>query len=149
MNLISWNCRGGGNTRTVREVVTFIRSHSPVLVFLCETRQSKERMKKHRSRFGLKGFDGVDRNGNSGGLALYWHESLMVNVVFSNQRCIDAHVKLGTDEDTWCLTCVYGEPRVEDRHNMWSLLNNMSAQSDMSWLVVGDFNECMWEFEHL
>lgn len=63
--------------------------------------------------------------GNSGGLALYWYESLKVEVVFSKQRCIDAHVRLGPDEIMWRLT--YGEPRAEDRHNMRTLLNNLSS----------------------
>uniref|UniRef100_A0A8R7V1H3 Endonuclease/exonuclease/phosphatase domain-containing protein n=1 Tax=Triticum urartu TaxID=4572 RepID=A0A8R7V1H3_TRIUA len=59
---------------------------------------------------------------------------------------MDAYVKLGPDDAMWRLTCVYGEPRVEDRHNIWTMLNNMSTQSDLPWLVVGDFNECMWDF---
>lgn len=96
----------------------------------------------------MRGFDGVNSNGNSGGLALYWHETLSVDVVFSNERCIDAHIRAGPDEAPWRLTCVYGEPRVEDRHLMWSLMQDLCARSDVPWLVVGDFNECMWDFEH-
>lgn len=84
-------------------------------------------MRKYRARFGLKGFHGMDNNGNSGGLALYWHESVKVEVVFSNQRCIDAQIRLGPEKIVWRLTCVYGEPRVEDKHNMWTLLNNLSS----------------------
>lgn len=149
MNLLSWNCRGGGNSWTVRDLATLVKSHSPTIVFLCETRQSVSKMKRYRARLGLQGFDGVDSNGNSGGLALYWHESLTVEVKFSNARCIDAVVNAGPDVPPWRLTCVYGEPRVEYRHLMWSLLKNMCASSDLPWLVVGDFNECMWDFEHV
>ena len=42
-------------------------------------------MKRYRARLGLRGFDGVDNDGNSGGLALFWHETLSVDVVFANQ----------------------------------------------------------------
>ena len=83
-----------------------------------------------------------------GGLALYWHENLNVEVKFSNARCIYAHVQAGPDEQPWRLTCVYGVLRVEDRHLMWSLMQNFCANSDLPWLVVGDFNECMWDFKH-
>lgn len=31
---------------------------------------------------------------------------------------------------------------------MWSLMQDLCAKSDLPWLVVGDFNECMWAFEH-
>lgn len=73
-------------------------------------------MKRYRTRFRLKCFDGINSEGNSGGLALYWHESLMVDVVFMSHRCIDAHVAMGVEGNTWRITCVHGEPGVEDHH---------------------------------
>lgn len=47
------------------------------------------------------------------------------------------------------MTCVYGEPRVENRHLMWSKLLNLKGTNDLPWLVVGDFNEALWGFEHM
>ena len=113
MNVISWNCWGVGNPRTVRDLVSLVQAHSPSIVFLCETRQSKNKMKRLRSRLGLSGFDASDNVGLSDGLALYWHESLSLDVKTINERYIDAYV---TTEPPWRLTCVYGEPRMEDRH---------------------------------
>ena len=60
MNLLSWNCRGGGNSRTVRDLVSLVQAHFPSIVFLCETRQSKNKMKRLRARLGLRGFDAFD-----------------------------------------------------------------------------------------
>jgi hypothetical protein len=48
----------------------------------------------------------------------------------------------------WRLTCVYGEPRVENRHTFWEALQNLCMESDLPWLVFGDFNECLWPEEH-
>ena len=31
---------------------------------------------------------------------------------------------------------------------MWSILRDLHRQSDLPWVVVGDFNEAMWSFEH-
>jgi hypothetical protein len=45
--------------------------------------------------------------------------------------------------------CVYGEPRVEDHHNMWDKLRQLKTISNLSWLVLGDFNEAIWQEEHL
>ena len=125
MNLLSWNCRGGGNTRTVRELATLCQSHSPTLVFLCETRQKADKLKRIRARLGLKGFCGVDSNGMSGGLALYWHESYDVQILDKKERYIDALVRIHPDAEQWRATCVYGEPRVENRPAMWSALQNL------------------------
>ena len=148
MNVLSWNCRGAGNPRTVRDLVSLVQTHSPSIVFLCETRQSKNKMKRYRSRLGLSGFEASDSDGLSGGLALYWHESLSLDVKTINKRYIDAYVTTAPGEPPWRLTYVYGEPRTEDRHRVWSILRDLHRQSDLSWVVVGDFNEAMWSFEH-
>ena len=44
---------------------------------------------------------------------------------------------------------MYGEPRVENRHLMWSKLQALSNTSECPWLVIGDFNEALWDFEHM
>ena len=148
MSSSSWNCRGAGNPRTVRDLVSLVQTHSPSIVFLCETRQSKNKMSRYRARLGLRGFDASDSVGLSGGLALYWHESLSLDVKEINERYIDAYVTGTAGEPPWRLTCVYGEPRTEDRHRMWSLLRDLHQKANMPWVVVGDFNEAMWSFEH-
>ena len=148
MNLLSFNCRGGGNPRTAGEIVTLVQSHSPTLVFLCETRQKKEKIKRLRGRLGLRGFAGMDSEGLSGGLALFWHETMEVEVLEVTDRYIDVLVRLSDDEPQWRLTCVYGEPRVENRHLMWTKLCDLHGLFDLPWIVAGDFNECLWSFEH-
>lgn len=32
---------------------------------------------------------------------------------------------------------------------MWRKLQSLYTTSDLPWLVIGDFNECLWDFEHL
>ncbi|XP_073363239.1 uncharacterized protein [Aegilops tauschii subsp. strangulata] len=40
MTVLSWNCRGLGQPRTVQELVCLVHTYKPKLVFLSETRQS-------------------------------------------------------------------------------------------------------------
>ena len=63
-------------------------------------------------------------------------------------RFIDTKVKFKEGDDVWRLTCVYGEPTVENRHMMWDKLQNLKAKSDLPWIVVGEYNEAPWGFEH-
>jgi hypothetical protein len=77
---LGWNCRGVGNKPTVRELVDLVKANRASIVFLCETRQKSEKVRKLRSRLGLKGFVGQDSDGLSGVLALFWDENLMVDV---------------------------------------------------------------------
>jgi hypothetical protein len=104
-------------------------------------------MKRLRNRFGLRGYTGIDSEGMSGGLALYWNESIQVDVEEVTSRYIDVLVQ-ASDGPRWRLTCVYGEPRVEHRQLMWDNIMALRSRHDLPWLVVGDFNECMWSFEH-
>lgn len=47
------------------------------------------------------------------------------------------------------MTFVYGEPRVENMHIMWDHLTRLRGVSEDPWLVCGDFNETMWQHEHM
>lgn len=148
LNCLSWNCRGGGNAITIRDLESLTKANDSRIVFLCETRQREERMRRHCRRLGLRGFTGVSSNGNSGGLALYWDDSLFVEVQDTSDRYIDAHVRVSPEDPLWRLTCVYGEPKAENRHHMWSKLQELKQKSNLPWLIVGDFNEALWQFEH-
>jgi hypothetical protein len=48
------------------------------------------------------------------------------------------HVRITEDAPVWRLTCVYGEPRTENRHEMWNLMRKLKMQSDLP---------CSWRFQ--
>jgi endonuclease/exonuclease/phosphatase family metal-dependent hydrolase len=43
---------------------------------------------------------------------------------------------------------VYGEACTQDRHIIWELLRRLKPLSGAPWMLIGDFNEAMWSFEH-
>jgi hypothetical protein len=86
-------------------------------------------------------------DGKGGGLALYWREDLNVNLVSFGKNHIDVRV-IQPNSQTWRCTFVYGEPKVQDRPQMWSLLKSIKTNMKEPWLMVGDFNEAMWQHEH-
>jgi hypothetical protein len=109
MNCVSFNCRGSGNAPTARELAVISQVWRPSIFFLCETRQNKNKVRRLRHRLGLKGFAGNSSNGLSGGLALFWHEQISVQVQLVNERVIDAYVRVSPTTPQWRITCVYGE----------------------------------------
>jgi hypothetical protein len=122
MNCLSLNCRGCGNVATIRELEVLIKTHIPKMVFLCETRQKSRRMEKLKRMFGMGGYVGYDSDGMSEGLALFWHESMQVDVKEVNGWYIDVFIRESVSSPQWHATFVYGEPSTDQRHNMWSLL---------------------------
>ena len=149
MNCIGWNCRGCGNNATIRELEVLVKTHIPKFLFLCETRQKSDRVERMRRRLGLSGFAGCDSDGMSGGLALFWHESLHVEVKEVTARYIDVHVCESVSGPRWHATFIYGEPRTDQRQHMWDALCALRATSDLPWFLMGDFNEALWQHEHL
>jgi hypothetical protein len=59
------------------------------------------------------------------------------------------YVRDSPNAPQWHITCVYGEPRVKDRHRMWETLPHMKTLSSLPWFVVGDFNVALWQEEHI
>ena len=148
MNALAWNCRGVGNPRTVRDLAAFVQSYHPKLVFLSETRQSEEQMQQLRWRLGLKGCLARSCVGRSGGVALFWEESLIVNLVTISDKAIDVSVQECPASPVWRITFIYGEPRVQDRHLTWEFMKRIKFRDSNPWVMMGDFNETMWQFEH-
>lgn len=90
----------------------------------------------------------VKGDGKGGGLALYWGEGMKVELLSYGMHHIDVHIREGEDAPIWRATFVYGEAKVQNRRNMWTLLRRIKDKSENPWLMIGDFNEAMWQGEH-
>jgi hypothetical protein len=148
MTTLRWNSRGLGQAATVQELVCLVQTYKPSLVFICETRQSKVRVENLKFRLGMKGCFQAKGEGKGGGIALYWTEEVLVDLLSFSNCHIDAHISGGPYDHMWRGTFVYGEPKSSDRHKMWDAIRAIKPNSDKPWLMMGDFNEAMWQEEH-
>jgi hypothetical protein len=149
MSILSCNCRGLEQSSIVQELCALSRAKSPSsMIFLMETHRSAQCALNLRWRLGLKNSVGVNSVGQGGGIALFWHESLKIVLLGMNPHFIDVQVKDVSLNFCYRVTFVYGEPRVESRHLMWEMLRSLRLVSNLPWMVMGDFNETMWGFEH-
>ena len=81
-------------------------------------------------------------------LHFFWDESVCVSLLSKGEHYIDVLVSDSPDSAPWRATFVYGEPRTENRRDMWELLRSLSGAWAGPWMVLGDFNEAMWQYEH-
>ena len=137
-----------GNPRTVHELCNLVKLHHPKLFFLSETRMSANRVKNLRWKLGLKNCLAANSDGLSGGLVLFWDENISVTLLSQGERYIDVLVVENPDGVPWRATFVYGEPRVENRSDMWERLRSLCDVWAGPWMLIGDFNEAMWQHEH-
>lgn len=148
MKLLSWNCRGLGQPRTVQELVQLVSAHRPSIVFISETRQNKDRVNGLKWRLGLKNCTLHDGRGKGAGIALYWDESVQIKKLSVGPRYMDVLIKNSPNDQWWRRTFVYGEPKAHERIHMWNLLRRIKHNANAPWLVIGDFNETQWQSEH-
>lgn len=81
MNTLAWNCRGLGNSRTIHDLCDLVKSLHAKIVFLSDTRMSASRVSNLRWRLGFRNCLPVSSSGLSGGLALFWDDSIKVNLL--------------------------------------------------------------------
>jgi hypothetical protein len=117
-------------------------------VFLSETRQQKDRVSNIRVRLQLSNCFIMDGQGKDGGLALYWSDLIKVDILLYDMHHIDTLIWDGNHHAAWRGTFIYGEPRAQDRHIMWELIRRIKPRSQAPWVMIGDFNEALWQSEH-
>ncbi|KAM0844151.1 hypothetical protein ACQ4PT_057243 [Festuca glaucescens] len=149
MSCMSWNNRGLGNQSAFRELRNIVKQEIPSLLFVMETKLSKERVESLQKTLGFAGCFGVASEGLSGGIALFWSTDVSVDLKNFSSCHIDVMVrKNDTSAKEWRLTGFYGAPRVEDRHHSWRFLQTLFAIKHSAWLCLGDFNETLYATEH-
>ena len=114
---------------------------SPVL-FIAETWMDEARLKDIKRNLEIDNVFVVPRNNSGVGLALFWKNSMDVNVETFSKNQIDSIINKGK-EDAWRFTGFYGEPVTHLRHESWSKLRQLNSHFNLSWLCAGDFNEIL------
>jgi exonuclease III len=143
MSILSWNCRGLGNPRAVRDLCQLVREKKPKLVFIVETKMHHHRLEFLKAKLGMKNLFGVDSVGKRDGLCLLWKNEVEVNIQNYSQCHVNAEVKMEVRGKAWKLTGIYGNLEVAKRRETWALLRHLFQFKPLPWLCVGDFNEIL------
>lgn len=105
MKILSWNCRGLGRSSTISRLRESIRLNLPDIIFLCETKQSFDFVKKTISK--LPGYDNWtvrEPTGRKGGMLAAWNQNVDVKHVWTNDFCMEMRVNSEAEEgDTWVI----------------------------------------------
>ena len=117
-----------------------MRARDPLLVFLAKTKACISRIMGIQSKLNFTQGIVVPIDGRSSGLTLLWKEGANVNFKSCSNSYIDVVVRESSSSIPWRATDFYGQPKTEKRYISWQLLEALSAQCDMSWIVFRDFN---------
>lgn len=149
MTILAWNCQGLGSALAVRALTNEVKECDPMLVFLVETKANQNRIKGLQRKLGLIQGITVSCDGRSGGLAMLWKEG--VDECFKS--CLNTHIDVvvceGNGAQPWRATGFYGHPDVGMRPISQNLLESLTRECHMPWVVFRDFNEILNSDEKL
>lgn len=85
--------------------------------------------------------------GTAGGLTLWWHQDVVVDILFQSNNMIDTFVIIPGDRKCFRATWLYGPPVYANRRSFWEDMKNLDWKDDKPWVCAGDFNEFLWQDE--
>jgi len=130
MSCLSWNCRGLGNTATVKELRDLAKDVALTVLCVLETHVYKSRVEGLKHTLGYANAFAVSSSGRSGGLAIFWNSDIKIDILPYSQYHIDAIIHEERCEP-WRLTCVYGEAQTSERFKTWDLLKHIKSSSSL------------------
>ncbi|XP_074278432.1 uncharacterized protein LOC141602021 [Silene latifolia] len=145
MTTFCWNCRdfGEADDPTIPYLHRCVLKFHPLILFLQETHTSVDVAFMKTAHLGFPNHFGVDSNGRSGGLLLYWENSVDVVVLCSNPHFIFCKLGLrlpqGVYNDMYIMF-IYGESAFQYRSSLWDHISNVISGCT-PFLVIGDFNQ--------
>ena len=93
MSCLSWNCRGIGNPEAVRELRKLVKQEGSALVFVMETKIRGKKVENLQRTLGFASSFGVDSDGLSGGIGLFWSRDVIVSLENYSSSHIDITVR--------------------------------------------------------
>lgn len=148
MSTLCWNCRGIGNAVTIHELRNLAKDFAPAILCVVETQVGKKRVEGLTRTLGFHGCYAVDSVGRSGGLGVFWKDSVDFRMLRYSSRHIDGEVYI-QGKPPWRLTCIYGEADRSNRHNTWQLMRDIKGESALPWCCIGDYNEILMPEEQV
>ncbi|KAL5564766.1 hypothetical protein UlMin_027930 [Ulmus minor] len=146
MNILVWNVRGLGNTRTFQILRDHVQQFCPSLVFLSETLCSKSYLEHIQAKLNFSGMVTWEKEGRSGGLCLLWTDSIDIRLLTGSKGHIDAIIS-SHDNSKWRFTGMYGNPDTSLRTQFWDLMKRLGDSHSLPWLCGGDLNEILFDHE--
>lgn len=142
MSCLSWNCRRAANPRAIHVLKDLVRGRRADFIFLIETICDSGKFSEIKHAINYDDCAVVDKRGHSGGLALFWNNTIGVTLIGQLDHHIDMKVKFG-HENPYRLTGFYSHADRGQRHLSWALIRELAQLNNLPWLLLGTSMSCV------
>ncbi|XP_074323202.1 uncharacterized protein LOC141660140 [Apium graveolens] len=142
MSLLTWNCRGLGKPCTVHFLKEVTPQLKPCIIFLSETLSKNNKVEELCKSLNYVDCWSIDAQGHSGGLALLCKNEGGCIVKDGGNHYIDFKIE-NEQVGRWWYTGFYRCSKKGRRRESWEILRNLASRSNLTWCVIGDFNNTM------
>ena len=147
VNILIWNCRGAVKRNFAGFIKDLRKNYGFSILVLLETRISGLKADRISSQLGYDGMFRVDPDGFAGGIWIFWDMNLWKLDILNYDSQV-VHMKIGAiGSEAWYFSACYGRPQRVIRESLWNSLKNFHSLVDGSWLVAGDFNAVVHDWE--
>ncbi|XP_074290608.1 uncharacterized protein LOC141617322 [Silene latifolia] len=145
MNIAFWNVRGTKRKNFAEELNFFSSSNGIKILAICDTKSTSKPEPFTTASFGFNNCDFVPSIGLSGGIWLFWKESISMTfslkVLFRSIRFIACEICDLQNNLVFCLIFVYAPAQPSEKADFWSELENFVLNLELPFLLLGDLNE--------
>ncbi|XP_019155207.1 PREDICTED: uncharacterized protein LOC109184888 [Ipomoea nil] len=137
-----WNVRGINKPLKRRKILSFARQNHVSFFALLETRTTPTKLDKIIKGIFPSENVFVDFNTiRNGRIVLVWNSHKVdCTILDVSAQCIHCALKCKTSNKIFQCSIVYGLYSVVERRQLWNKLMELNPQSNVPWLVCGDFN---------
>ncbi|XP_050238208.1 uncharacterized protein LOC126687695 [Mercurialis annua] len=150
MKYATWNIRGLNEPLKQAEVKRLLAKNNIDLAGIIETRVRFANRDKVWRKMNLQGWDKI-HNYTHSDLGKIWiiydRSRVKVSFIDSTDQMIRCSIESDDNKFTW--TVIYGSNHLNDRQKLWHKITDMSRNTEGAWIVHGDFNAIMNNFDRL
>ncbi|XP_075498049.1 uncharacterized protein LOC142536533 [Primulina tabacum] len=131
---------------TNRVIKNMRKRLNPTILGLLEPRVSGSHADEICKKMGFENWLRVEATGFSGGIWIFWQDTINMEVVHTHPQFLLARVKID-NKDPWFLSIVYGSPNATLRKKLWQDLDIEKLNIQGPWCSIRDYNSVITKDE--
>jgi hypothetical protein len=144
MKVLSWNCQGIGNPKTVRAFNKLLSDTRPDVFFIMETKLISNNngfLSRLRNNYNIHHVDCSTAGGGRAGGLLMGCDPCTIDLSLMNDCSNYIDVQIKSNNIMWRATGLYGFPQNQNKFLTCSIIEELAeAPQHQNWLLFGDFN---------